>query len=159
MIQVESFLAISEELLPLIRNHWLEVAHHTDKIPLDPQWKMYFDAERDGRLVTITARNNGKLVGYSIFFLRAHIHYAGCLIASNDVIYLTPELRKGTRLGTQLIDESEKLIAAIATLRGMTCRITWHIKPDHDWSAILKRKGYIVEEVILGKLVEVGHGL
>jgi hypothetical protein len=82
------------------------------------------------------------------------LHYSTCLIASNDVIYLQPEFRKRTRLGTLLITESEKLLAAIGALRGMTVRITWHIKPEKDWSAILKRKGYMVEETILGKLLE-----
>jgi hypothetical protein len=32
-------------------------------------------------------------------------------------------------------------------------KLVWHIKPEHDWSAILARRGYTPVETTYGKLL------
>jgi GNAT superfamily N-acetyltransferase len=133
------------ELDALIVDHYREVAHYQDKIALAPMWKTYEALERSGELILMCCRKEGVLIGYACWFLKNHLHYADCLCAYNDVIYLAPEQRRG-RVGLRLIDESEYLLKCLGV-----DRILWHVKPSHDWSPVLKRKGYQLEELILGK--------
>jgi hypothetical protein len=32
-------------------------------------------------------------------------------------------------------------------------KAVWHIKFDHDWSAILRRRGYVSEDFTVGKIL------
>jgi hypothetical protein len=150
--QRESFWDAKGGVTKLMDAHWQEVALHKEERPLDPDWGRYTAAEAGGRLVIVTARREGAMVGYSAFFLYHHPHYRQCYVASNDVIYLDPSCRGQD--GLRLIRESEKeLIAA-----GVHC-ITWHVKPGNDWSPILARMGYGQEEIIMGKMLGDRHGV
>lgn len=131
----------------LILDHYREVAHYQDRVPLAPRWSEYERLDRNQDLLIMAVRCDGELVGYAFWVLREHLHYAGHLVAYNDVIYLRPEHRRG-RTGLRLIDESEYLLKCLGV-----DRILWHLKPSHDWSPILKRRGYQTEELILGKYV------
>lgn len=146
VIRRESWWDCIKDAEPILVDHWREVALYQEKIPLEPDYSRYVAAENQGRLVIVTARKDGELVGYSVFILHRHIHYKNCLVASNDVIYLKPEYR-GV-IGARLILKSE----AILTELGVD-RMTWHVKPKHDWSPILERMGYDHEEIIMGKLL------
>src|SRR5689334_18451912 len=74
-----------DELLPLLRAHYLEIAHYQD-IELDPDWDAYAVVQQNNALRVFTARQDGKLVGYCAFFLRKNMHYRKSLQAVNDVI-------------------------------------------------------------------------
>jgi len=142
---VESIHEVRREAEPLLADHYRELAHYQDRIPLAPMWEQYAQLEQRNDFFLMCARHDGTLVGYAGWFLRPHPHYAGCLMAANDIIYLAPAHRRG-RVGLKLIDESEYLLKVLGV-----DRITWHVKPSHDWSPILKRKGYQLEELIYGK--------
>ena len=133
------------ELDALLIEHYREIALYQDKVPLAPNWASYYAMERAAQLVLVSARKEGVLVGYAAWLLKDHLHYQGHLVAMNDVIFLAKEHRRG-RTGLRLIDESEYLLKVLGV-----DRIMWHIKPSNDWSPILKRKGYQVEEFVLGK--------
>ena len=148
-IQRENIDQCIKDIGPLLEKHWLEVALHHDDIKLEPDIERYARIEELGKLVIVTARDGANLIGYSIFLLQNHIHYASLLYAANDVIFLDSAYRKGTTAGIRLIKTSESILQA------MGCKkIVWHIKVDHDWSAILGRMGYQEEEIIMGKLLE-----
>lgn len=134
------------EMQPLTEAHWREIANYQDVIALRPDREFYLRQCAEGGVLAITCRCDGALVGYSIFFLRTLAHYGQVKQAVNDVIFLDPEHRGP--MGLKLIDDSERLCAAI----GMD-KIVWHVKPTKDWSAILKRRGYICEDMILGKVL------
>ncbi len=146
-IAVENYLSVIEEIKPLLREHWLEIANFKDSIPLDPDWAKYQAMEAAGMLVIITMRRGGKLVGYSIFMLLNHPHYQSTLFAMNDILYLVPAERRGLT-GIRLIKESERIL-----MKMNVKKITWHLKPQHDFSPILKRMGYMHEEICMGKVL------
>lgn len=146
-IQRETYWDAQPGIKGLIEDHWREVALYRDKVVLDPDWSRYVTMENQNRLVVITARQGSEMVGYSVFFLGHHVHYKGCLVASNDVIYVKPENR-GV-VGVRLIQGSERILADLGVNR-----VTWHVKPRNDWSGALERMGYDREEVIMGKLLE-----
>lgn len=145
---VESVDQVKADIGELLEMHYDEVAMHKEAMTLAPDWPRYYQLERDYRLVALTAREDGRLVGYSVFFLDMHIHYAGALVAVNDVIFVRRDCRQGTNIGTDLILYSERMLKQA----GVT-KVVWHIKFDHDWSAILRRRGYVKEDFTVGKIL------
>jgi GNAT superfamily N-acetyltransferase len=149
-IQVEPPEALSsgEEGMTLFREHWEEIALYRDDIPLDPFISGYLALAAKDLLLVITARRDGILVGYSVFFLHPyHPHYKSCPYAMNDVLFVTKRERGGT-LGMRLIKSSEVFLRE----KGYR-RIFWHVKVQHDFGPLLKRLGYAAEDVVWGKLM------
>jgi GNAT superfamily N-acetyltransferase len=98
-----------------------------------------------------TARDDGRLVGYNAFFMRPSIHYRGSLQASNDVIFLLPEYRKGG-VGRGLIEYGD------ACLRNEGCQVVMHhVKVNHDWTPLLARMGYEKQDIICSKRLDKDH--
>lgn len=146
-IAIERYHQIIDDILPLLEEHWREVAHYQDKIPLSPMFEKYRQLDKMGNIIIIAMRMDGQLIGYSIYIITQHIHYSTCLCAANDLLYLIPEYR-GMKYGLQLVKESERLL----TDRSIN-RITYHIKPEHDFSPLLKSLGYMQEEIMYGKFI------
>lgn len=145
---VEKYEDVIGEIRPLLELHYEEIASFRDKVPLDPDYERYRQAEEMGRLLIIAARREGALVGYSIFFLSPHMHYQSTVFAMNDIVFLHPDERSGGT-GVRLIKESERIVRE----RGAAL-ISWHIKPVNDFSPLLERLGYVHHEIIMAKLLE-----
>ena len=103
---VENWSDIVPEIKELFPLHYEEVAPDKDKIELDPDYEEYARLDDLGMLCTVTARHEGKLVGYSIAFIRTHIHYKKLLCAFVDIYFLKKEYRKGFN-GFNLIERSD----------------------------------------------------
>lgn len=154
VLRVERYSeALALEIAPLLELHWREIAHYQSAIPLEVDWGQYKRADATQRMVVVTARQDERLIGYSVFFLVHSPHYRTVLWGMNDVLYVLPEFRQ-SRVGLQLIRESER------QLREVGCRrISWHAKPfnadgsDNPLYKILERMGYTIEEHVLGKLI------
>lgn len=143
----ETVLGVYEEVMPLLSAHYEELAHRRESMPLDPDWGQYVALEERGAMHVFTARAQGVLVGYSAFFLNPHLHHQNTVVAMNDVLYLTPEMRSGLN-GSRFIDYCEQ------QMRGMGAhRIVWRIPAKHDWSALMYRKGYEDEEKVVTKVL------
>lgn len=97
------------EIEPLLDSHWDEIALNKEKIKLNPDFDAYEALELEGKLKIFTARDDGQLVGYFIVIVGTNIHYKDHLFASNDVIYLSPNHRKGFT-GIKLIKFAEKCL-------------------------------------------------
>jgi hypothetical protein len=133
----------------LIHAHWDEVALHKDQIKLDPDWEKYYALEDAGCLAVFCAYRDNVIVGYCIFILTTGLHYKNSMMALNDVVYIIPELRTGLGVvGMRMISAVEENLSR----RGVD-KITWHIKVEHDWSPMMVRKGYAVEERMVSKLL------
>ena len=137
-----------EEIKPLLERHYQEVALHKEHIPLAPDWTRYKKIADANALCIVGARDNGRLVGYCVFYISPMMHYMTTLAANNDVIYLAPEYRNGFA-GIRLIKTAE---AALKKL-GIT-KVFWHIKFAKDFRKILYRMGYIDEDAIVGKIIK-----
>jgi hypothetical protein len=135
------------DMYELIEEHYQELTLNKGVVKLNPDWARYQKLEDENKLHIFTARNDGKLVGYSFFFLDTHIHYRDLLVATNDVLYLTASYRLGIT-GIRLIKYSEAELQKLGAKK-----VTWHIKESKDLSPILNRMGYFAEDTILGKLV------
>lgn len=93
----ESFAAIHEELLPLFKKHYAEIALDQDCVPLDPDWNYYFGIDKLGLLKILTARSvvNGQLAGYIFNVIGTHNHYCSTRFCNSEMFWLHPYFRKG----------------------------------------------------------------
>jgi GNAT superfamily N-acetyltransferase len=100
-IKVEKLADVKDECQELIEHHWREIAVWQD-IPLSPNWAGYDAMEKAGALVIYTVRDEKKLVGYAVFFMRTHLHYKEHIWALNDIVWVHPDYRDG-KIGPQLV--------------------------------------------------------
>jgi hypothetical protein len=148
IISRENLATFQTEAQVLLEQHYQELTLHKEYIKLSVDWDKYYKLESAGGFVLITARDKGKLIGYSAFFISNHIHYKNTKIAMNDVLFLHKDYRKGSA-GIKLIKESEKIMKELNV-----SKIIWHVKLSNDFTPILKRMGYVVEEVCVGKILK-----
>jgi hypothetical protein len=82
------------EMRPLWPEHYEELSTNKDSIYLDCDEAKYEQGEAGGQLYLVTARADGKLVGYYYGILMGHLHYKSAgLMCYTDAYYLKPEYR------------------------------------------------------------------
>lgn len=142
--------SVWDEIVPLLRAHWREVAHFKD-IPLEPDESFYATAQANGITRFFTARrvDTGQLVGYAMFFVKSNPHYASSIQAVNDVVFLDESMRG--MAGWKLLRYCDAQLVA----EGVDA-IYWHIKAFKDFGAILERMGCELVDQIYARRVERG---
>lgn len=138
----EPMSSVWEEMQPLLVAHAAEIAHFKD-IPLAPDEHIYRVAEHTGRLRAFTARLDGALVGYAVFFVGKSLHYSGSTQAQQDVIFIDKAHRG---FGARFIAWCDEYLEA----EGVEV-VLHHLKAAHDWSAVLRRQGYELVDYIYAK--------
>jgi Aspartyl/Asparaginyl beta-hydroxylase len=135
--QQERFRHLEEEVHPLLKEHWQEIAKYKD-IPLSPDRERYDTLEAIDVLRCYTARDCGELIGYAAFLKTRHLHY-DVLTAQQDVLFLSKRHRIG-RTGLNLIRYAERRLQA----EGVEL-IMHHVKTTNGAGRIMEALGY--EEV------------
>jgi hypothetical protein len=146
-IAVERWKEFGDEFKVLSFDHWMEVAIHRDSVPLDPNWETYEKADSIGKMIFVGCRDEGKLVGYSVWAITYPLHFKTTLYAQNDVIYLQAKYRGDH--GLKLIKESERFMVE----QGVK-KILWGVMANKDWSRILQRMGYDQEDILMSKVIK-----
>lgn len=136
---------VRDRIGPLNRAHFEEVGRNRTTAPLNPYWEYYYACERMKRLVVVVAESGFDLVGYSVYFLAPMLHNMPHLMAQNDIIYISPEYRRGS-LATRLMDMGETEAKRIGA-----SFVSMHVKVGHDFSRLLLRVGYAEAEKVFIK--------
>jgi GNAT superfamily N-acetyltransferase len=97
----------------LVYNAYAEVG---EGLPFDPDVSGYGDLYDKGRLLVLTVRDDGVMIGYTIFVVLQHFHSKTLRSAFEEGLYLTPERRKGT-LGVQLLVFAEAVLVQLGVGR------------------------------------------
>ena len=140
--QQEFLSQVQSDIEPLIRLHWEEIALNQDNIKLNPDWESYANLESEGKLKIFTARDGDNLVGYFVTVLGRNIHYKDHVFASNDVIYLHKDYRKGFA-GIRLIKFAKKCLSE----DGISV-LTINTKVHQPFDKVLERLGFnLIERV------------
>ena len=134
--QLEAFSTIKNEIRPLLREHWDEIALNKEHIKLNPDWKEDGRLDAVGALRCFTARKDGGLIGYFVVIVSKSLHYQDHLFAHNDVIFLTKQGRKGTT-GYKLL----KYATEQMKLEGVSLLMV-NTKTHQPFDALLERLGY-----------------
>lgn len=144
--QREKLGDVWDELLPLLQEHWKEIAHYKD-IPLDPDKAVYDRMEWSGAVRLFTLRDAGELTGYAVFFIVHHPHYKTSKQAQQDVIYIAPKARGGT--GSKFIADCDDELRK----EGVQI-VSHHVKAAHNFGPALERLGYELMDLIFTKRLD-----
>lgn len=122
-LQTETWSDFYKDAQFIFPIHWRELALNQDEIKIDVDLDGYLNMERLGRLLVITARSSGRLVGYFISFLMHHLHYKSTgTMAITDMYYVLPAYRNGT--GMRLFIEWERILRERGVAFAMTsCKL------------------------------------
>lgn len=140
-VAIESMLACWEELQPLATAHWDEVVHEAGhRARLDRE--AFAAAESKDRLLFLTARDAGRLVGYVAILIVQHPHATGMRVAEVNGLYLQPEHRQGRN--------AQELVGfAHATLREHGVDLIYQAsRVNHDLSPLFLSMGYQASEIL-----------
>lgn len=145
-IQQERVTDIAQELIPLFDAHYEEASTDKDGLVADADWNQYFALERAGMLHCLTVRDGDKLIGYFINIFQFNLHHAGVPTSISDLIYISPEYRKGTRLGEELLARGEEEMKAAGVKKMLL--ITKH---EIMAGLLAQRKGFRSIEIVHSK--------
>lgn len=145
--QREPWSQIRPELERIIPRHWEEIALNRDAIPLDPDYAQYNELDHNHKLVIVTARREGELIGYHVSIVTNHLHYRTTLFGFTDIYYLKPECRHGT-IGIKLFREVERVMKELGVRK-----LTTSTKIHHDISPIFRFLGWSEVERVFTKLL------
>lgn len=142
--QREAVADVIEEIKPLIALHWREIAHYQD-IPLDPDWDFY---SRNHTIRVFTARDNGTLVGYSVFFIAPNRHYKTSIQAVQDILFLHKDYRHG-KIAYRMIKFCD------CELKAEGAQVVYqHVKAAHDFGPLLGLLDYELVDLIYAKRLD-----
>lgn len=133
---VEPLAECLEEMKPILRQHYEEVAMYKDKIELNPDYTKYLAMSDLGILHVVTARLKGELIGYFISVLSPHIHYSDHTYAVNDILFIKEEYRY-SGVGVTMFKYAEKQLKEL----GVSV-ITIHMKTALPFDALCQGLGY-----------------
>lgn len=143
--QRESVAGTFDEMMPLLIEHWKEVAHYQD-IELEPDIENYIRLEEAGMIKVFTCRLDKLLIGYSVYFVRPNMHYRNSLQAVQDILFISKEHRGNGREFIKWCDEKLKLDGVQAVYH--------HVKAKHNWGPMLERMGYELVDLIYAKRLD-----
>lgn len=109
--QAERLHDCLREMMPLFPVHWEALGIFRDRMPLAPQYDEYLRREREGKVVNLTARKDGKIIAYYVAFIAPGLHYGSTLSTTMDITYVAPEYQ-GQGLIVKLMLHVEKHLRA-----------------------------------------------
>jgi GNAT superfamily N-acetyltransferase len=100
-----------------------------------------------GKLHIVTARDEGKLVGYFASFVDYHLHYKETMMAVNDALFLDKDYRKGS-LAKDMFTFAEKELKELGVKV-----IHLHMKVEHPFDKLCESCGYTNSERLYAKYI------
>lgn len=134
-------------MVPLWQKHHAESNPYPD-IELNPNLPLYEAMDKMGTLRIYTARHDGRLAGYQVFFVNSHPHSRQSVQAMQDILFLDAEYRRGFA-GYRFI----RWCVEALKKEQIEC-IFQHIRSDHDFGLMLERMGYKRVDVVYGLRVK-----
>jgi hypothetical protein len=133
--QLESVATWASEAKDLVYAHWQELGLDLD-LSIDPDIEKMQAMENIGMFKVITAREDGKMVGYLLAIFSRHLHYKSSPpMFIVDAYYVSPESRSGT--GAKLIRCAEGISRRLGAIKVyLSCKI------HRDHSRLFVALGY-----------------
>ncbi|MGO4518405.1 GNAT family N-acetyltransferase [Terriglobus sp. 2YAB30_2] len=140
--QTERLADCCHEMEPLFPLHYAETGELEGGI--DMAWEQYFAMEQAGMLFLLTARYDGKLVGYFVGIVMPNLHNRKRLAAVSDMYFLHPDHRG--HAGIRIFREVEQAWRAMGVeLATITCKVS------RNYAALFERLGWRLEEKVFIK--------
>lgn len=90
---VERLTDVLPELQALFDTHYKDLALNQDQVPLDPMYDDYLQRDAQERILLVSLRKDGQMIGYFVSFIAPSLHYKTCLTCTMDIVYVMPEHR------------------------------------------------------------------
>jgi len=121
-------------LFPL---HWQEVGID---VPLDINYRAYYQLEKSGGLIVVGLWKETEIVGYWSFFLSPFLHSQGVRVAHTDMLFIRKDCRSGGAFRLLYAEAHKTLLA-----RGVKL---WFVgeKNKKPLGKLLQRYGFVAEE-------------
>jgi hypothetical protein len=136
------------EILPLLENHYQEIALNKDQIKLEPDWDVYKTLGEKNMLHIVFAKDGEELVGYYVGVIRPHLHYKSSLTAYNDVYFINPKARNVHMIAIRLF----KFIEETLKKRGVQ-RMTMNTKFHKNVGLLFERLNYEQSDIVYTKMI------
>lgn len=135
-VKIEPFNVFKENT-QLQNEQWEELAQNDGfERELGVDFNLFDLFEKSGQLITFIARENDKVVGYSLFIIQKDFHAQNTLCAHSDLIFLSKKSRKG-RNGIVFIKEIQKMLGQIYP----NIFVRWHVTEMKDFGNVLVKLG------------------
>lgn len=149
--QVETWKDLRRDGESLFRVHWEDLAMDKSEIELSIDHARYDEMEAAKILHVLTARDDGKLVGYFVAFVLPHAHYnkAG-LMAFTDFYYMSESARAGGA-GAKLLIEAERTLRERGAVKAyLSCKV------HQDHSPLFEKLGWRKTDFSFCKMLQKG---
>jgi len=123
---------VDEGIEDLMLLNWQETG---EGLPFDPDWERALELEFHGVLHCLALRDEGRLAGYSGFYVTPHFHSRRLLNAVNDVVFTAPWARGA---GVRLVRGAEPKLVELGAKR-----IVYHVRTGTTAGDLLAKLGYV----------------
>ncbi len=137
------FHEVAEEIAKNLDTHYQEADSREDHGKPNLDWDNYFELSRRGMCRVVTARENGVLVGYSVFIIGKNINHKHVIEASNTGFFIKKEYRG------KIINELLRYVDKYLDEMGVTS--IGYALSDKRLGLLLKRKGYKMKFITWSK--------
>ena len=152
---VETWADLERDGQDIFKVHYDELALHKEQMPMGLDGTIYLELERLQRLLVITARKEGVLVGYYMAIIipkHPHNKDAGP-VSTTDFFYILPKHRRGgagAKLLIFAVGELAKLNVTVASIS-----IKWQREKESDWQTLrmLDALGWECTDLVLQKVL------
>jgi hypothetical protein len=135
-----------DEISKMFEKHYEELSV-TKSFKLNPDYNVYWEADKRKTLRVILCKDDNKIIGYIVYFIGLNLHYKDCLLATEDIYYLEPKYRKGL-IGPKMFIFAEKYLKSIGV-----DMIKYSTKTHLDNSKLFEFLGCeFIEKVFIKKL-------
>lgn len=135
--QLESFESFYAGAQELMEEHHREVARDKAHLQVSLDLPRYRVLDARGELLILTARHEGKMIGYLMVALARHPHYA-VRCGFEDAHFLSKSYRQGLRNPWfRLVELAENLARELGLFS-----LTIHSKPSNRAGEVLELLGY-----------------
>jgi GNAT superfamily N-acetyltransferase len=148
-VQTETWKAIDSEIEEVSGFHWEELALDKLLFQRDLDHEQYLALDNLGRMHVVTARDDGRLVGYAVWFVMPHhLHYKSSgQVALADMYFIKREYRKGG-LGVRMFRESERGLRERGVIRAhASCKV------HEDHTKMFEMMGWAHTDSTLSKVL------
>ena len=133
-----------KELFPA---HWEELALDRQKFPMDVHYDRYVHFETADALLVVTARADGKLVGYYVGMILPHLHYqsSGNMLHT-DMYFIKREFRNGA--GAKLL-----MCVQDAARRRKCVKMYLSCKIHSNHTELFQKMGFVPSDIMHVKVL------
>ena len=143
--KTEKWARIVSEMKELFPAHWQELALDRDKFPMDVCHDRYLQFEAADALLLVTARADGKLVGYYVGMILPHLHYQSSgKMLHTDMYFVKKEFRNG--VGAKLL-----MCAQDAARKAGAVKMYLSTKAHSDHSKLFELLGFKLSDKMFVK--------